>query len=91
MIRPLDCERARAHASLRLDGQLSELGSARLDAHLTGCAACRAYAAGIAGVTAELRAAPLEQPLRQIVIPSLHARLRGLQVGAAAVHGRRDP
>jgi hypothetical protein len=83
-IRPLDCERARAHTSLHLDGELSELEAAGLDAHLAGCAACRAYAVTVVGATGQLRAAAYERPTRQIVIPSLRARLRGLQVGAAA-------
>ena len=34
------CDRAREWVSLELDGELSELGAARLDAHLVRCAAC---------------------------------------------------
>ena len=53
------CARARFWASLRVDGELSELESALLDAHLGRCADCSAYATGVAGVTAALRNAPL--------------------------------
>ena len=34
---PNDCLRARESISARLDGELSELGVARLAAHLRGC------------------------------------------------------
>jgi predicted anti-sigma-YlaC factor YlaD len=53
------CARARFWASLRVDGELSELEGALLDAHLARCADCSAYAAGVAGTTAALRNAPL--------------------------------
>jgi predicted anti-sigma-YlaC factor YlaD len=54
------CSRARFWASLRVDGELSELEGALLDAHLGRCADCRTYAADVAGTTAALRGAPLE-------------------------------
>jgi predicted anti-sigma-YlaC factor YlaD len=50
------CARARFWASLRLDGELSELESALLDAHLGRCAACREVVDGFASSTAALRA-----------------------------------
>lgn len=53
------CARARFWASLRVDGELSELEGALLDAHLGRCADCREYAAGVAGATETLRNAPL--------------------------------
>jgi len=53
------CARARFWASLRVDGELSELEGALLDAHLGRCADCSAYAAGVAGTTEALRNAPL--------------------------------
>jgi hypothetical protein len=53
------CARARFWASLRVDGELSELEGALLDAHLGRCADCRAYDAGVAGSTEALRSAPL--------------------------------
>jgi predicted anti-sigma-YlaC factor YlaD len=55
------CSRARFWASLRVDGELSELEGALLDAHLGRCADCRTYAEGVAGATAALRSAPLER------------------------------
>jgi anti-sigma factor RsiW len=55
------CERARFWASLRLDGELSELEGALLDAHLARCAACRAVAGGFDASALALRSAPLER------------------------------
>ena len=55
------CERARLWASLRLDGELSELEGALLDAHLARCDGCRAVTDGFAASTAALRSAPLER------------------------------
>jgi hypothetical protein len=61
------CSRARFWASLRVDGELSELEGALLDAHLGRCAECRAYAEGIAGTTAALRGAALERPAPLVI------------------------
>jgi predicted anti-sigma-YlaC factor YlaD len=58
---PTDCMRAREGASARLDGELEELESARLDAHLLGCADCRDFLAEISGIATQLRGAALEQ------------------------------
>jgi hypothetical protein len=55
------CERARFWTSLRLDGELSELEGALLDAHLARCAGCRAVADGFDASTLALRSAPLER------------------------------
>jgi anti-sigma factor RsiW len=59
------CARARFWSSLRMDGELSELESALLDAHLARCSECSALAAGFAATTDSLRAAPLER----VVVP----------------------
>jgi hypothetical protein len=56
------CERARAWASLRADGELSELESALLDGHLGRCAGCRAFADSAQSVAFALRTAQLEHP-----------------------------
>src|SRR4051794_34149592 len=53
------CARARFWASLRVDGELSELEGALLDAHLARCHDCSAYAAGVTGTTEAFRSAPL--------------------------------
>jgi predicted anti-sigma-YlaC factor YlaD len=66
---PANCERARAWASLRLDGELSELEEALLAAHLARCAACCEYEETVAGAVAVLRAQPLEQVGHPVVIP----------------------
>ena len=81
---PSDCMLARESASARLDGELSELESARLDAHLRGCPDCRAYSAEIGAIAARIRAADLEQPAR-VTIPR-RRRLAGarMQVAVAA-------
>ena len=55
------CERARFWASLRLDGELSELEGALLDAHLARCAGCHAAANGFGDSTTALRSAPLQR------------------------------
>jgi predicted anti-sigma-YlaC factor YlaD len=76
---------AREAASARLDGEASELDAARLEAHLLDCPGCRAYALGIAGVAAELRAAPLERPRAELGMSSLGVpRRRWMPVSAAA-------
>lgn len=54
------CARARFWASLRLDGELSELESALLDAHLARCEDCSAVTRDFGGLTHDLRARPLE-------------------------------
>jgi len=56
---PTDCMRAREAVSVRLDGELCELDSVRLDQHLTGCADCSRFAAETARTAQVLRQAPL--------------------------------
>ena len=56
------CERARQWASLRIDGELSELEDALLEKHLEGCVSCSAFAIRLAATTEAVRAAPQEQP-----------------------------
>jgi predicted anti-sigma-YlaC factor YlaD len=81
------CERARAWSSLRTDGELSELESALLDAHLGRCESCCTFASGAEAVAAALRSAQL-QPATPLVIAPVRARrtgVRALQVAAAVV------
>jgi anti-sigma factor RsiW len=82
------CKTAREHISLHLDGELSEFEQVALDAHLQGCAGCRAYGKSIADATTRLRSAPLAQPEFAVVLPRrarIHVPLRTAQAAAAAV------
>ncbi|HEY8647476.1 MAG TPA: zf-HC2 domain-containing protein, partial [Gaiellaceae bacterium] len=79
------CERAKSWASLRTDGELSELESALLDAHLGRCPSCSTFAQGAEHVAAALREARIERPAPLVLRPH-HTRrtgLRALQVAAA--------
>jgi anti-sigma factor RsiW len=79
------CERVREQLSLALDGELSQLEDAHLDAHLANCASCRAFGAEIGAATRLVRTAPLEELTFPIAIPGRNriAR-RGFQIAAAA-------
>ena len=89
------CSRARFWVSLRLDGQLSELEAALLDAHLRGCVSCRSFADASAATTRELRAAQLEAhaavavsvPHRRAARPLMVALTASLLAGAAVAGG----
>lgn len=79
------CDRVRELFSVSLDGELAELEEARVQAHLSRCAGCRAYAGGAAAAARLVRATPLEEPSFPIVIPGRHrAVARRLQAAAAA-------
>jgi predicted anti-sigma-YlaC factor YlaD len=79
------CERARFWVSLRLDGELSELEGALLDAHLARCAGCRAVADGFVTSTTALRSASLKRVAPVIVeLPRSPRRLLAI-VAVAAV------
>jgi predicted anti-sigma-YlaC factor YlaD len=80
-----DCDRAREHISVRLDRELAELDGIRLQAHLAGCAACRAYEAAASAAARVMRDTPLEQVSVPFLLPSRRLALaRRLQVAAAA-------
>jgi predicted anti-sigma-YlaC factor YlaD len=81
---PSDCVRAREAASRRLDDELTELESTRLDAHLRRCPACRELVGQIAVVTTELRRAPLESAAVTIFTPRRRRALPALRVPALA-------
>jgi predicted anti-sigma-YlaC factor YlaD len=49
------CARARFWVSLRIDGELSQLEGALLDAHLVRCPDCREFAAGAEFTASKLR------------------------------------
>ncbi len=80
---PTDCMRAREGASARLDGELDQLESARLDAHLLACAECRAFLAEISSVARQLRGADLEVA-PPMFVPAAPRRRVAMPVAAAA-------
>lgn len=81
----IDCEQVRGHISAGLDGELSEVETARVEAHVGSCAACRTFAGGVGEATRVLRAAPLEDLDFAIVLPSRRVALaRRIPVAAAA-------
>jgi anti-sigma factor RsiW len=84
LIPPSECSRARESVSCRLDGELSELEATRLDDHLRDCAECSAYARELHALSAELRAAPLEQPKITVFMPTRRRPRVRLQTAAAA-------
>lgn len=88
LIRPSHsvCDRAREAMSLAIDGELSELGRARLNLHLERCPECRAFEAEATGLSRLLRSAPAEQMSVPIVLPRARrlSAARMLQAGAAA-------
>ncbi|HVP75053.1 MAG TPA: zf-HC2 domain-containing protein [Gaiellaceae bacterium] len=79
----IECVQARESASVRLDAELPELDTLRLDAHLRSCAECRAFAEELAALTAELRTARLERPGTAVVLPR-RSRLPALQMRPVA-------
>jgi anti-sigma factor RsiW len=83
--RTVVCNRVREQISLRLDGELSQLESRMLAAHLRRCASCRAYEEDVTRFTDDLRSAPLERMSTPVVIrrPRRISALR-LQAGVAA-------
>lgn len=58
------CERARQWSSLAVDDELSRIERELLERHLAACADCARFDADVRAVTREVRAAPLETPVR---------------------------
>ena len=82
---PHACDTAREQLSWQLDHELPELDRVRLDAHLEGCASCRAFGAEIGVLTTTLRQTPLEEVRFRVSIPRRRfVSVRALQAGAAA-------
>lgn len=79
-----ECVRACEWASLRLDGQLSEIESVLLEAHLSRCPECLAFTQGMVSATEALRATPLEEPSFHFEAPRRRsARAVGLRAASA--------
>ena len=81
----LRCEPARQLASIRLDGELSDLEAAILDRHLSSCPSCREWAREVGETSKALREAPLERPSRSLVPAPARRRIPWKVVMAAAV------
>jgi predicted anti-sigma-YlaC factor YlaD len=79
---PTDCMQAREAVSARLDGELSELETQRLEGHLGGCPSCREFAAEAAGLARMLRGAALEAAPTELFAP--RRRRVGMPLAAAA-------
>jgi anti-sigma factor RsiW len=81
-----DCRRARQSLSIRLDGELSEIAAARLEAHLRLCGDCAAFGERMATIAGAMRSASLLEPTEAIVMPRRPgSRLWVLSAGAASV------
>jgi anti-sigma factor RsiW len=88
------CERARQWASLRLDGELSELEEVLLEKHLEGCSACLAFEARMQRTTELVRLTPAEipqldfaPPPRRLVTFPVNRRIAVVGIAAAAALG----
>jgi predicted anti-sigma-YlaC factor YlaD len=80
------CDRVREQISLELDRELSQLERAMVAAHVSRCASCRGFRAGVEGITQELRAAPLVQPPARVLVrrPRRVSTVARFQGGVAA-------
>jgi anti-sigma factor RsiW len=67
------CDRARQWASSRIDGEISELESLRLDRHVAGCDACRQWLTAVEGTALLLRSDPPFTPVRRLHVPRRRA------------------
>jgi ferric-dicitrate binding protein FerR (iron transport regulator) len=80
------CERAREWISLDVDEELSELGRARLRAHLAHCPACARAARELRTLATMLADAPLEQPASAVELrPRRRVGLARVYAAAAVV------
>jgi hypothetical protein len=80
------CERARCFASLRPDGELTDIQEKFLTFHLEECRSCREFAAAVAVTTTTIRATPpLAAPKVRVVRPTRRrVSARALPAAAAA-------
>lgn len=78
------CERVREWICLEVDGELSRFEAALAERHVRECAACTSFRADVRAVAAALRAAPLEQLPRPVVVTARRRVSFGGSVQAAA-------
>jgi predicted anti-sigma-YlaC factor YlaD len=81
------CSDWRALASCRLDGELDELQTARLERHLRGCAACTSWTREVAALVGLLHESEPVRPASSFELRSHALRrrfLRASTVGATA-------
>jgi predicted anti-sigma-YlaC factor YlaD len=76
------CEECREAVSARLDGEASELDAAAADAHLVGCAECRAFEGSATALHRSLRVRPAEP------VPDLTAAILAKVPAPSAGRGR---
>jgi anti-sigma factor RsiW len=69
MSRTVVCDRTREWISLALDGELSELEHALMEAHLERCDVCRGVKADMHGFAIWLRTSPLESLDAPVWVP----------------------
>ena len=81
---PTECAWARQAASARIDGELDDGESFRLDGHLRVCLGCFLHAADIGSLAIAIRNGALEQPAARMFTPG-SPRPRRRRVGAVAV------
>ena len=82
--RSQECEHTHASISAALDGELPELESLRVRAHLHACDVCREFEASAQFSTTALRLAPMESLTRPLALPSRRKRALGVRVPSAA-------
>ena len=83
--RSLVCDRVRSQVSLGLDGELSQLETRMIAAHLSRCANCAAFEEDVRAFTSELRAAPMEQLQHPIeIVRRTRRAVPRIQIGVAA-------
>lgn len=82
--RSVVCDRVREQISLGLDGELSQLETRMIAAHLARCAECASFEEDVRGITAELRSAPMEQLDHPIVVRRPRRAVPRVQIGVAA-------
>ena len=82
---PDACLRTRQLSASRLDSEVSEFEVALVEAHLARCDSCRSFAEDLQGMTAALRAAPLESPSVSFRLPRRQRHVLALPMQVATV------